>query len=308
MAEKIKGLIVEIRPLHWIKNLSLFGALIFSGLANIEYYRDIAFLAFIAFCFASSATYVFNDIIDRPKDQNHPIKKSRPIAAGKVSVPEGFLLIVFASGISLIVASAINHLFLVLILFYLVLQFFYSIILKKIPILDILIIASGFVIRVYAGAIAVNAHLSVWFLLCVVSVALFLAAGKRRSELNTALKFATRNSLERYSKELLDSYVTMFGSASWMSWALFTFFESPKAVTPLWLTLAEISKTTTINKLLMITIPLSIFAIMRYQSLIFEEKGESPEKVLLRDIPLLSSVSLWGIVVLIILYGGLSFR
>ena len=306
--QKIKNLILEIRPLHWIKNLSLFGALVFSGLANIEFYRDITFLAFVAFCFASSATYVFNDIIDRPKDQNHPIKKSRPIAAGLVTVPEGMLLILFASGMSLLIANSINHLFTVLVVVYLVLQFAYSLILKQIPILDILVIASGFVIRVYAGAIAINAHLSVWFLLCVVSVALFLAAGKRRSELNTALKFSTRNSLERYSKELLDSYVTMFGSASWMSWALFTFFESPKASMPLWLTLAEISKTTTVNKLLMITIPLSIFAIMRYQSLIFAEKGEAPEKVLLRDIPLLSSVFLWGVIVISILYGGLSFR
>ena len=208
----------------------------------------------------------------------------------------------------MLIANSINHLFTVLVVVYLVLQFAYSLILKQIPILDILVIASGFVIRVYAGAIAINAHLSVWFLLCVVSVALFLAAGKRRSELNTALKFSTRNSLERYSKELLDSYVTMFGSASWMSWALFTFFESPKASMPLWLTLAEISKTTTVNKLLMITIPLSIFAIMRYQSLIFAEKGEAPEKVLLRDIPLLSSVFLWGVIVISILYGGLSFR
>jgi len=306
--QKIKNLVLEIRPLHWIKNLSLFGALIFSGLANIEFYRDIAFLAFVAFCFASSATYVFNDIIDRSKDQNHPIKKFRPMAAGLVTVPEGLLIIFFTSSMSLAVANSINHLFTVLIVIHLVLQFFYSLILKKIPILDILIIASGFVIRVYAGAIAVNAHLSVWFLLCVVSVALFLAAGKRRSELNTALKFATRNSLERYSKELLDSYVTMFGSASWMSWALYTFFESPKASMPLWLTLAEISKTTTVNKLLMITIPLSIFAIMRYQSLIFQEKGEAPEKILLRDIPLLSSVFLWGTIVIFILYGGLSFR
>lgn len=305
---KVKDIISEIRPVHWIKNISLFGALIFSGLANIEIYRDLAFLAFIAFCFAASTTYVFNDIVDRSKDANHPIKKGRPIAAGKISEVEGLWIIAFTATASLLIANSISSLFTAAIVFYLVLQFFYSLVLKKLPIIDILVIASGFIIRVYAGALAINAHLSVWFLLCVVSVALFLAAGKRRSELNIAHKFDTRNSLQNYSRELLDSYVTMFGSASWMSWALFTFFESPKASTPLWLTLAEISKTTTINKLLMVTIPLAIFAIMRYQAVIFAEKGEAPEKVLLKDIPLLVSVALWGLVIILILYGGLSFR
>lgn len=303
---KINYLIAEIRPLHWIKNLSLFGALIFTGLANIEIYRDTVFLAFISFCLATSATYVFNDLLDRSEDQNHPTKRFRPIANGQVTLTEGLAIIILFGLLSIVVANTINHLFMLLVLFYFCLQFAYSLLLKKIPIVDIIVIASGFIVRVYAGAVAINAHLSVWFLLCVVSVALFLAAGKRRSELNITPTFSTRKSLEKYSKDLLNSYVTMFGNASWLSWALFTFFESPKAALPLWLTLAEISKTTTVNKLLMVTIPLSIFAIMRYQAIIFDEKGERPEKILLSDLPLLISVSLWGIIVITILYGGLS--
>jgi hypothetical protein len=174
-------------------------------------------------------------------------------------------------------------------------------------IVDILIIAAGFVIRVYAGAFVIDAHLSVWFLLCVLSVALFLASGKRRAELRVVDDpQKTRKSLSKYSKELLNSYVTMFGNAAWMSWALFTFFESPRLTVPLWLVLAEFSQTTSVNKLLMVTIPVSIFGIMRYQSLIFEGRSESPEKLLLTDLGLVTSVLLWVSMVVWILYGGLS--
>jgi 4-hydroxybenzoate polyprenyltransferase len=179
--------------------------------------------------------------------------------------------------------------------------------LKHIATVDILVIAAGFIIRVYAGAFVIDAHLSVWFLLCVISIALFLAAGKRRAELGIVENYKeTRKSLNKYSRELLNSYVTMFGNAAWMSWALFTFFESPTTTTPVWLALSEISRTTTISKLLMITIPVVIFGIMRYQSLIFENKSEAPEKVLLTDKPLIFSIALWVVLVVGILYGGVA--
>src|SRR6185369_5453721 len=109
-----------------------------------------------------------------------------------------------------------------------------------------------------------------------------------------------------YRKDLLNSYVTMFGNASWMSWALFTFFESPKATLPVWLALAELSKTTTVDKLLMLTIPVTIFGIMRYEFLIFEGKSETPEKLLLTDKPLIIAVGLWMVLVYWVLYSGIA--
>jgi len=208
---------------------------------------------------------------------------------------------------SIFIASQLNSLFLLTIVGYLSLQAAYSLGLKNIHIIDILIIAAGFVIRVYAGAFVINVHLSVWFLLCVISTALFLASGKRRAELNILeTSGVTRKTLLKYQRELLNSFVTMFGNAAWMSWALFTFFESPRASLPVWIVLAEISRTTTINKLLMITIPVVIFGIMRYQSLIFESKSEAPERLLLTDKTLISSVVLWTVLVVWIIYGGLS--
>jgi 4-hydroxybenzoate polyprenyltransferase len=201
------------------------------------------------------------------------------------------------------IASQINNLFLMSVLAYLSLQLIYSLGLKNVAIIYILIIASGFVLRIYAGAFVINAHLSVWFLLCVISVALFLAAGKRRAELGTLPEGKTRLSLSNYKKELLNSYVTMFARCL-MSWALFTFFESPEPSMPLWLILAEISRTTTISKLLMITIPVAIFGIMRYEALIFENRSEVPEKLLLTDKALVTASVLWVLMVILIIYGG----
>jgi 4-hydroxybenzoate polyprenyltransferase len=289
--------------------LSLFAPLIFTGnLYQVSLFGAVVW-AFASFTFATSATYIFNDILDAPADRIHPIKKNRPIASGKLPVPIAAVTCVLFALIAYLLASKLNPILAVTIIAYLALQATYSLGAKNFAILDILIIAAGFIIRIYSGAFVINAHLSVWFLLCVISVALFLAAGKRRAELGVITasgSTATRKSLTNYTKPLLDSYVTMFGNAAWMSWALFTFFESPKATLPIWLFLAEISRTTTVNKLLMITIPVVIFIIMRYQRVIFEDRSEAPEKVLLTDIPLISAIAVWGLLVIWILYGGVS--
>ena len=304
----IISLIKIARPVHWLKNLSIFAALFLTGFLFDKAYFVKVFWAFIAFNLATSATYVINDILDSKSDKLHPTKRFRPIASGSLPVTLAFSeAMVLALG-SLLISAPLNALFFFTILAYLLLQLFYSLGLKNIAIVDILIIATGFIMRVYAGAFVIDAHLSVWFLLCVISVALFLASGKRRAEFNLVqgTEVLTRKSLGNYKKDLLNSYVTMFGNASWMSWALFTFFESPKATLPIWLALAEISRTTTIDKLLMFTIPVTIFGIMRYQSLIFEGKSETPEKLLLTDRALIVGVVLWVALVYWVLYSGVS--
>lgn len=304
----VTAIIRVTRPVHWIKNFSIFAAIFLTGFLFDNNQLPQVILAFVAFCFATSATYVFNDILDVKKDSLHPIKKLRPIASGSLPIPLAIFEALFLVGIALSLSAFINSLFFFLVLGYLILQSFYSLGLKNIAIIDIIIIATGFVIRVYAGAFVINAHLSVWFLLCVISVALFLASGKRRAELNLVGEEnpVTRKSLGNYRRELLNSYVTMFANASWMSWALFTFYEGPKATLPVWMALATLSRTTTINKLLMITIPVTIFGIMRYESLIFEDRSETPEKLLLSDKALIISVSLWVLLVYWVLYSGVA--
>lgn len=310
LIEVIVASIKVARPVHWIKNLSIFAAIFLSG-----YFFDIELLkkctwAFISFCFITSATYIINDIFDRKSDRLHPIKKFRPIASGLLPIPLAVLeaITLAFAGIEIAYLKNLDPIFITLALIYIALQIFYSLGLKNIAILDIVIIATGFVLRVYAGAFVINSHLSVWFLLCVISVALFLASGKRRAELNIIqnTEGLTRKSLGGYQKDLLNSYVTMFGNASWMSWSLFTFFESPRASLPFWLVLAELSKTTTIGKLMMLTIPVSIFGIMRYESLIFQGKSETPEKLLLTDRALIIAMLIWVVLVYWVLYSGIS--
>ena len=308
MANLPTQIIKVSRPIHWIKNLALFAALIFSRQLFVSIPFTRVLWAFAAFNLASSAAYIFNDVFDVKLDRLHPIKKYRPIASGKLAIPIALSVAFAFAVVSLYLSACLNSLFFFLVLTYIIFQIAYSLGLKNIPVIDILIIAAGFIIRVYAGAFVIDAHLSVWFLLCVISVALFLASGKRRAELNLVKKTSevTRKSLNIYQRELLNSYVTMFGNAAWMSWALYSFFESPKAALPVWLFLAELSRTTTVNKLMMITIPIVIFGIMRYQSLIFENRTEAPEKLLLTDRALVASVLLYGALIIWILYGGIS--
>jgi len=304
MVEVAIQILKVARPIHWIKNLALFAALFFtSKLFNPLLFKTV-FWAFISFNLVTSATYIFNDIVDAEKDRKHPIKKFRPIASKKLSVKIAIFEIVVLLGLAFTLSLNLNSLFHLSLASYLVLQILYSLVLKNISVLDILTIAFGFIIRIYAGAFVINAHLSVWFLLCVISAALFLAAGKRRSELNIPESFGgtTRTSLSKYSRELIDSYVTMFGNAAWLSWSLFAFFESPKASVDIWLFFAEISRATTINKILMSTIPIAIYGIMRYESIIFEGKSEAPEKVLISDKGLIISMILWLSIVYWVLY------
>ncbi len=298
------------RPIHWIKNIALFASIFLTGEIFDTPQLSKVIWGFVAFCFATSATYLINDILDAKSDRLHPTKRFRPIASGALPVSYAIIEAIFlgSSAIVVTIISPLDSLFFFLIVSYLVMQFFYSVRLKNIAIIDILIIATGFIMRVYAGAFAIDAHLSVWFLLCVISVSLFLASGKRRAELNLVEdeSLLTRKSLGSYKSELLNSYVTMFGNASWMSWALFTFFESPKAALPFWLVLAELSRTTTVNKLLMLTIPVTIFGIMRYEALIFEGKSETPEKLLLKDQALIIAAGLWTFLVYWVLYSGVT--
>jgi len=296
-----------VRPVHWIKNISLFAALVFTqGLLVPSLFMKV-FWAFWAFSLAASATYAFNDTLDSKRDSEHLIKKNRPIARGAISRKQGLFFSFTLATVSLLWAHTISPIFFILVALYLVIQIGYSLLLKNFHIVDILLIAAGFVIRVYAGAFVLNAHLSVWFLLSVLSVALFLAAGKRRAELGVMGEGGgTRSTLSQYPKELLNSYVTMFGNAAWMSWSLFTFFESPRISQQFWLFLAELSRTASVGKLLMVTIPVTIYIVMRYQSLIFEDRTEAPEKVLLTDFSLMGGIFLWAVLVLVILYGGIS--
>ena len=310
MIKKTIKLLKLIRPRQWIKNFAIFAAIAFSGeLFNPPAFQKVL-LAFIVFCMLSSATYVVNDAFDIKKDRLHPFKKFRPLAHGDISIPFGLMVAILLIAISLFLSSFVTPAFLVLSITYLLIQFFYSVFLKSIAIVDILAIASGYILRVYAGEAASGFHISVWLLLTVISVSLFLAIGKRRSELtllssNKDLNVASvRKSLSHYSERLLDVYASIFATSTFISYSLFTFLENPRGFKlGIGILLPDFLPSFFQRKWLMITIAPVVYGLMRYLQDIYEKKeGESPERVLLSDKPLLATVVIWVILFIAIIY------
>jgi 4-hydroxybenzoate polyprenyltransferase len=310
MASVAYNLFKTARPRQWVKNTAVFAALVFSGLLFFPGYFERVTAAFILFCGLASGIYILNDVIDAPQDRKHPFKKKRPIAAGDLPVPVAIFAAIVLIVASLVLSRGLSFFFFITLFAYLLLNITYSTWLKHVPILDVLTIAAGFILRVYAGAAVVNLHMNVWFLLTVVNLSLFLAVGKRQSErtllqgLQVGLQ-GQRVTLTRYTPRLLDIYTGMFAMATWFSYALFTYqqqfqFESG----PLPTLFSLIPRTFFTQKWLMATVPLVIYGVMRYLQLVYEQnKGESPERVLLSDKPLLAAVMIWGMMVIAILYG-----
>lgn len=310
MIKLLYNILRLVRPRQWIKNFAVFAAITFAGeLFNHTSFYNVV-LAFIAFCGLSSATYIVNDIFDVKKDRLHPFKKARPLASGEIPVSFGFSFALFLIAASLLLAKTIAPAFFGISVLYLVIQFLYSSFIKSIPVLDILAIASGYILRVYGGEFASGFHISVWLLLTTISISLFIAIGKRRSELtllsgrSDANIAATRKTLSHYSERLLDVYTSIFATGTFISYSLFTFLENPGGF-KLNLDILIPSGLSAFleRKWLMITIIPVVYGIMRYLQDIYEKnEGESPERVLLSDFPLLIDVILWVILVVFLIY------
>src|SRR5260221_13446522 len=179
-----------MRPKQWIKNFAIFAAIIFSGqLFDPTLFSKVG-LAFLAFCATSSAIYIVNDIFDVEKDKIHPFKRFRPLAHGDLSIQYAVLLAIVLFGSSIFIARLVNPGFVLLLLIYFFLQLSYSIFLKNLTVADILLLATGYILRVYGGEIATGYHISVWLILTTVALSLFLAVGKRKSELTLIFQMA----------------------------------------------------------------------------------------------------------------------
>lgn len=297
------------RPRQWLKNLSIFAAPLFAGSLFTDSKLTLLIQAFIAFSLLSSGAYFLNDIIDAPKDRQHPVKKNRPIASGKLSMQFSW-----AMAFILILASIIYSFlfigtyFALSLLFYILIQLSYSLYFRNVIIMDSLVVASGFVIRVFAGGFASNTSISSWLALTTIGVSLLLAFGKRRSEKTILAKYkepgvetATRATLKHYPDSLLDAMISMSATYTIITYSLFAFQISPqgagKVITEL---LPSILKG---PKWMMLSIPLVIYGVARYLYVIYEkEEGESPERVLLSDKALLAVVVVWGMFVLSVIY------
>lgn len=309
MDKLLYSIIKTIRPRQWIKNLALFTTIFFTGHLFQPDALRASIWAFIAFCFLSSSNYIFNDILDAPKDRRHPFKKFRPIASGKLSISLAFLLTVFFGLAGLLISASLGSSFLILSLIFIGIQYCYSLFLKHLSVIDILTITTAYFIRVYAGEAATGFHISIWLALAALSLALFLAIGKRRSELTLIQGYRgvvpadTRESLLHYSERLLDTYTAMFANSTFITYVFYTFLNKPESQGFFFKSYADFNADLPGRKWMMITIPFVLFGIMRYMQLIYEGKGESPEKILTSDPPLLTTVILWIATAFVVIYG-----
>lgn len=303
------AIIKTARPRQWLKNLAVFTTILFTGQVYVPKMFLATFWAFVAFCFLSSSNYIFNDMLDAPKDRKHPFKKFRPVASGQLSIQAAAIASFLFFFVGMAISFQLGRSFLILATVFIILQYGYTLILKHVSVIDILTITTLYFLRVYAGEAATGYHISIWLALAALSLALFLAIGKRRAELTLIQGYQgmvprdTRETLSHYSEKLLDTYTAMFANATFITYAFYTFFEKPIAKGFFFKNYTEFTSEFPDRKWMMATIPFVLFGIMRYMQLIYEGKGESPEKVLMSDRPLLATILLWAGTVFFVVYG-----
>lgn len=270
---QLRGLLRLMRPKQWIKNTFVLAPLVF-----VRAYLDAdavvnALIAFALFCVASSASYVVNDLRDIERDRRHPVKRlSRPLAAGIVSPRAALVLLACLYGL-LVLALLVQPYTVAVIAAYIALNVLYTFVLKDQPVLDLFAIAIGFVLRVYAGAVALTVPLSSWMAITTLCLALYLAAIKRRQELANRGADA-REVLSAYSVPLIDRYAEMSATGALVFYSLFVISTQPKLV---------------------VTIPLVIFGLYRYWYVIEQQnEGESPTDLVLTDVHLAATVAIWA--------------
>ncbi len=276
----LPAVIRALRPLQWTKNLLVFAALIFTRSVFELGPLVQSLMAFIALCAVSSAMYLVNDVLDAEQDRVHPTKRFRPIASGELqpalAIQLAGVLILAGLGAAFVVRPELAG----IVLAYVLVMAGYNAGLKHYVILDVIIISLGFVIRAAAGAVAISVPISPWLYICTLMLALLVGFGKRRHELMTLQEIAGahRQNLESYSIGMLDQVIGVSAAATILAYSVYT-FEAP--------TLPQ-------NHAMMLTIPIVIYAVLRYLYLLYIRKlGGSPEVLLVRDRPLLASLLLW---------------
>ncbi|MEO0130764.1 MAG: decaprenyl-phosphate phosphoribosyltransferase [candidate division WOR-3 bacterium] len=283
--------IISLRPHQWLKNILIFAGLVFAQkLFDISLFLKTV-SAFFLFSFASGSLYILNDIKDYERDRLHPEKKKRPIANGLIKKEVAFILALLLLFFSLIFSYLLSSSFFFVLIFYIILSIFYTLYLKDIVILDVIIVALGFLLRAWAGTVLINVSLSEWLFICTILLALFLALTKRKTEIEMLNEKAIshRKVLKDYSHNFIDQMISVATASSLIAYSIYT-------VAP-----ETINKFKTKN--LVFTLPFVIYGIFRYLYLVYHRQfSENPDKAFIKDIPLLINIILWFICVTLIIY------
>ena len=287
----LQGLIQSLRPQQWTKNLFVLAALPFGLKLFDPAAVALALAAFVVFCALSGVVYLVNDLYDREADRLHPVKRLRPIAAGVLAPSTAATAAALIAAGALAAAAAIGLRFAIAAAAYLALFYLYSRWLKHLVIIDVLSIAIGFVLRTYAGAVAIHVPVSDWLLVCTVLLALFLGLSKRRHEITLLASGAAshRRILDEYNPYLLDQMIGVVTASTLMAYIIYC-------------TSADtVERFGTHN--LVLTIPFPIYGILRYLYLVHRrDGGGNPSELLITDRPLLICVGLWGLVTALVIY------
>jgi len=289
---KILSYLVMLRPYQWVKNLLVFSGLIFSTSLFKSDVIGASLASFGIFCLASSGIYILNDLRDIESDMRHPAKKNRPITSGKVSKISAFVIMGLLLPSALMFSYLLDKSLFFIIIVYIGLNIAYSFGLKNIVILDALIVASGFLLRAFAGCVVIHVNVTPWLFICTLSLALILSFGKRRNEMNILKTEAGdhRETLQYYNIQLLDIILTICSSTAIGTYSLYTMAGE---------TVLRFG-----NQKLILTTPFVMYGVFRYLFLIYtENKGGDPTKLLVRDIPMIINGILWMISVGYIIYG-----
>ena len=286
-----RALLQTTRPHQWTKNLLCFVPVVFTR--NLDKPELIfgASMAVVAFCLGASGVYLFNDLRDRQLDQAHPVKKQRPIASGRLSFGVAATAMVLLMSGSLIVALLCNATFLALMAFYLFQNVAYTSGLKRIVILDVMLVANGFLLRAAGGAFAINVTASPWLVLCTLTLALLVAFGKRRHEITLLGDAgAHRHTLVEYSAEFLDQSMSMAAASAMVMYSLFT--------------LSRYATTTYGSQALVLSVPMVMYAVFRFVFLVRQQElGGDPTRMFITDKPMLINGILWLTVCIYAIYG-----
>ncbi len=292
LSTMLTGLLRTMRPHQWTKNVLVFAGIVFDGQLFLVDSLVRVLIAFGLLCLTSSTIYIINDVVDVESDRKHPRKRLRAIPAGQLPIPAAILSAMLLGGFTLIAATLLDWRFAVILVAYLCIHLLYSFRLKHVVILDILSVASGFVLRVAAGVVVIQVRaFSPWLYAAAGLLALFLVIGKRRQELLELAERAgdIRVTLDEYNLPLLDEMLRMVMTGTFLVY-LFYIIEAPSIL------LAG-------TKLGLVTVPFVLYALFRYMYLIHVKgEGSAPDEVLLRDRPLQIAILLWGVIFVAILY------
>jgi 4-hydroxybenzoate polyprenyltransferase len=274
---RVRAAVVSLRPRQWTKNLLLFAGIVFAAqLGDLTRWVE-ALAAFAAYCAASSAAYLVNDVRDADEDRRHPIKRLRPVASGELAARDALVLAGALVAVAVALVAPLGLTALAFLAGFVALQLAYSLGVKHVVLVDVMAIGALFVIRAAAGADAVEVRISPWLLLCTALLALFLGLAKRRGELVLvgADEAPGRPVLDSYSLALVDQLVAVVAASAIIAYSLYTFTAHSQAM--------------------MITIPFVVFGVFRYLLLVHRQgAGEEPDAVLVTDVPILVTVALWA--------------